>query len=272
MKVFDFNIHLPCSGKDLDSRLQDETSMTGSSFEKCFLGYESEIRERCMGGNIMLLNSTLDNTEIESLVKTTKSSISMSCLTVMIDPRDINWIKRVKELYEAGVTGIKFHCYIQKITKEDFTICMGIASIAESLGMLVMIDTSYGSLGMYQYDNLRLATAVANVVTKAPIILLHSGGARCLEAMLLADAAKNVFLETSFSLPYYLDSGVERDLAFAYKKLGQDKILYGSDFPYVGFVESEESFLNFMDKWGFTASEIDSIAVQNGLRITQLHV
>ena len=43
MKAFDFNIHLPCSGKDLDSRLQDETSMIGSALEKCFLNYKDEI-------------------------------------------------------------------------------------------------------------------------------------------------------------------------------------------------------------------------------------
>ena len=92
-----------------------------------------------------------------------------------------------------------------------------------------------------------VAAAIANRVTRAPIILLHSGGSRCLEAMLLADATKNVFLETSFTLPYYLNSSIERDLAFAYKKLGANKILYGSDFPYISLKESEKSFFEFMD-------------------------
>lgn len=155
---------------------------------------------------------------------------------------------------------------------DDISTCVEIAKKAESLNMLIMIDTSYGSLGMYQYDNLKLAMAIANVVTKTSIILLHSGGARCLEAMLLADATKNIFLETSFSLPYYLGSSIERDLAFTYKKLGEDKVLYGSDFPYISFEESEESFLTFMDKWGFTSSHINKIAFQNGFEITSLHV
>lgn len=271
MKPFDFNIHLPCGCSGLDARLQDETSMSGAAFEACFAGYEEEFKEKCIGGNLMLLNSTLSVPEIESISRLARGCWQTSMLTVMVDPRDDGWSKRIDELRDAGVAAIKFHCYIQKITVDDIPACVKIAIKAQSLGMMIMIDTSYGSLGMYQFDNLRLATSIANNVTKTPIVLLHSGGARCLEAMLLADATKNIYLETSFTLPYYLGSSIEQDLAFTYKKLGESKILYGSDFPYVGLEESKKSFLNFMDKWGFTSKQVDRIAVKNGLELCKLH-
>ena len=271
MKLFDFNIHLPCGRSDLDSRWQDETSMSGSEFEKCFHGYKKELDDNCVGGNIMVLNSVLKNSEIESLVNTTKSSWATSCVTIMIDPRDAGWEKRITDLHDAGVAAIKFHCYIQQITDKDIPTCVEIAIKAQSLNMLVMIDTSYGSLDMYQFDNLKLASAIAKNVTKSPIILLHSGGARCLEAMLLADASKNIYLETSFTLSYYLDSSIEKDLAFAYKKLGEDRIIYGADFPYVSFEESKRTFLDFMDKWGFSSTQIEKVASNNAMKITNLH-
>lgn len=272
MKLFDFNIHLPCGCSDLNSRWQDETTMSGSAFENCFQGYKKELNDSCAGGNIMILNSVLKNSEVESLVNTIKSSWATSCVTVMVDPRDEDWEKRIVDLHDIGVIAIKFHCYIQQITDKDIPMCVKIASKAQSLGMLVMIDTSYGSLDMYQFDNLKLASAIANHVTKTPIILLHSGGARCLEAMLLVDATKNIYLETSFTLSYYLGSSIEQDLAFAYKKLGEDKIIYGSDFPYISIEESKRTFLGFMDKWGFTSTQIDKIANVNAMRITNLHV
>jgi len=272
MKIFDFNIHLPCGTEDLDSRWLDETTMSGSSFEKCFIGYKDELKNNCIGGNIMILNSSLKKEEVSLLKETIFNAWDTTSLTVMVDPRDKNWKHRIVELHEVGVKGIKFHCYIQKITLDDIATCVEIASEAQSLNMLIMIDASYGSLGMYQYDNLRLASAIASKVSKTPIILLHSGGARCLEAMLLAEATRNVYLETSYTLPYYIGSSIERDLAFTYKKIGVDRVLYGSDFPYVGFDESEKSFIGFMEKWNFTSSQIDMIAMQNGLRITNLHV
>ena len=117
MKYFDFNIHLPCGLDNLDSRLQDETSMSGSAFEKCFQFYEKELNNHSIGGNIMILNSSLSIPEVESLVSKTKTSWTMTCVTIMVDPREADWEKRITELYDAGVAAIKFHCYIQKISE-----------------------------------------------------------------------------------------------------------------------------------------------------------
>lgn len=266
MKHFDFNIHIPCGDSELESRWKDETSMSGMEFEKCFQNYITELEESCFGGNFMILNHKLNIDEVDSLVKTIKSSALSSCVTLMVDPRAPDWNKRLTDLYSAGVSAIKFHCYIQKISEQEIEKCVEISKNAQSLGMMVMIDTSYGSLDMYQYDNLKLASAVAKQVTKVPIILLHSGGARCIEAMLLADCCQNIYLETSFTLPYYMGSSVERDLAFAYKKLGSERIVYGSDFPYINQEESINTFLEFADKWDFSETEISNILTKSFLR------
>ena len=49
---------------------------------------------------------------------------------------------------------------------------------------------------------------------------MHSGGGRAMEASLHADACPNVFLDISFSVPYYMDSTIEKDLAFADNRTG----------------------------------------------------
>ncbi|MDH5765755.1 MAG: amidohydrolase family protein [Gammaproteobacteria bacterium] len=270
MKHFDFNIHIPCGDSELESRWKDETSMTGKEFEKCYKNYITDLEELCFGGNFMILNHKLNADELGSLVETIKSSSLRSCVTVMIDHRDPGWKQRLSDLYAAGVSAIKFHCYIQKITDQEISECVEISKNAQSLGMMVMIDTSYGSFDMYQYDNLKLASAVAKQVAEVPIILLHSGGARCIEAMLLADCSQNIYLETSFSLPYYIGSSVERDLAFVYKKLGSERIVYGSDFPYINQKESINTFLDFARKWDFSDTEINNILTKSASRVLEI--
>lgn len=270
MKPFDFNVHLPCSRDALADRLQDETSMTGAGFENCFLGYREALTENCVGGNIMLLNSALEAAAIESLIGTVRASWSNASFTVLVDPRDPHWRERLGQLREVGVSGIKFHCYIQQLSEADFAACVALSTLAQSLGLAVMVDTSYGSLDMYRFDNLRLAAAIATQVRHVPIVLLHSGGARCIEALLLADAADNVYLETSFSLPYYLGSSIERDLAFAYRKLGDERVVYGSDFPYVGLEESKDKFLSFLERWEFSTQAVERILRWNGMAVLGL--
>jgi len=128
--------------------------------------------------------------------------------------------------------------------------------------MPIFLDTSYGSLGMYRYDNLKLAAFLLDEIKSVPVVLLHSGGSRILEAYLLADACPNVYLESSFSLPYYLGSTVERDMAFAYKKLS-GKVLYGSDYPYINMAHSIESFSKFVNDWQFTDDQVDGFLNSN---------
>lgn len=271
MKPFDFNIHLPCNGDALADRLQDETSMDGAGFGKCFIRYREALIENCVGGNIMLLNSSLDVAEIEALIATVRASWSNSSFTVLVDPRDPEWREHLRQLHEIGVSGIKFHSYIQQLSEADFPSCIALSTLAQSLGLVVMIDASYGSVDMYRFDNLRLAAAIATQVRHVPIVLLHSGGARCIEALLLADAADNVYLETSFSVPYYLGSSIERDLAFAYRKLGDDRVVYGSDFPYVGLKESKDNICGFLERWEFSAQAVDRILRWNGMAMLGLN-
>ena len=115
---------------------------------------------------------------------------------------------------------------------------------------------------MYQYDNLRLAAFLLEEITSIPVVLLHSGGARILEAFLLAGACPNVYLESSFSLPYYIGSSVEQDMAFAYKRVSE-KVIYGSDFPYVDMATSLKTFLKFVKDWEFTDAEIEGFLSLN---------
>jgi len=260
--MFDSNIHLPCGPEGLDDRWCDESSMGQRELLGCFNYHLPTLKEKIDAGNFMLFNKNLTPAEAAIFSSVVRESFSEARFTVLGNIHNQAEAQRLECLKKAGIDAVKFHCYFQKIGEADFPKVMALAKVAVDLEMPIFIDTSYGSTGMYRYDNLRLAAFLLEEITTVPVVLLHSGGARILEAFLLADACPNVYLETSFSLPYYLGSSVERDMAFTYKKIAE-RVIYGSDFPYVDMDTSISKFITFSQSWGFSDSQVESFLNTN---------
>jgi predicted TIM-barrel fold metal-dependent hydrolase len=78
---------------------------------------------------------------------------------------------------------------------------------------------------------------------------------------------KNVMLDTSFSLNYYLGSSIEKDYAFAYRRLGAKRVLFGSDVPYVNFENVFSEQLDFFNRFGFSSEDLENIFYKNAMRL-----
>lgn len=260
--MFDCNIHLPCGSDRLDDRWCDEGTMGQQELITCFNHHLPKLQEKITAGNFMLFNESLHPGEAKVFTSLVRKEFLDARFTILGNFRSSDGIKQLQDLNSSGIDAVKFHCYFQNITESDFPDVLSMAIAAANLHMPIFIDTSYGSLGMYHNDNLKLAVYLLEKIKNVPIVLLHSGGARVLEAHLLADACPNVYLETSFTLPYYLGSSVERDLAFSYNKLSE-KVIYGSDYPYVEMDESINTFFKFTQDWGFTEQQIDGFLNTN---------
>jgi predicted TIM-barrel fold metal-dependent hydrolase len=124
--------------------------------------------------------------------------------------------------------------------------------------MFVMVCCSHGTRALDRHSGVRLAAYLSEQVS-CPIVMSHAGGARILDAMLVAAAAPNLYLDTSYSLPYYLGSSVEGDFAFAMRKLGTGRWVYGSDAPFDDLTRSLQVTLEFLDHHGFRAREIEDV-------------
>jgi len=257
--MFDWNIHLPCARSDLSVRWGDERTMIGPELVACFDLHLPILKMNIDSGNFMLFNPDLDYSDVSSFVSHARRTFADASFTILGDLNAKQPTEHVHALKNSGISALKFHCYFQGISEEQFPKVLQLAAAAAELNMPILIDTSYGSTDMYRYDNLRLAAILLKEVTSVPVVLLHSGGARAIEAFLLADACPNVYLDTSFSVPYYMDSTIEKDLAFAYKRIGVERILYGSDFPYITMDESLQKTQDFFARNGFTDSEMDVV-------------
>ena len=257
--MFDWNIHLPCKKDDLLARLLDEGCMTTDQLIYCFNQYKSSIQHAVGTGNFMIFNSALKYEDINYLSGELRRGFSDSFITILADLSIANPREHVKNLKSNGVDAIKFHCYFQRISENFFRTSLEYSVAAADLNMPILIDSSYGSTEMYSYDSLKLAAFLLREIKSVPVVLLHSGGARAMEAFLLADACPNVFLDTSFSVPYYMDSTIEKDLAFAYKRIGVERVLFGSDFPYISFEDALFKTRLFFERNGFSDTEIEIV-------------
>jgi len=272
VKIFDFNIHLAdLTLGDIDSILLDEMSLAGDRLLNAFSGHYSNLQD-LNGMNIMLFNTSLFSGGLpDDFMSCVKEKDNHIVSTALIDFRHKNLEEYLSNVVRSGVKAIKFHPYIQKISKDDYSLVYKACQIIEDSGLIICVDASYGSTGMYKYNNLDLVCFLSDLVKNTPIIILHSGGARCFDAMLIALEKNNVYLETSFSLPFYQGSSVEADLAFVYQKVGAERILYASDYPMIGtIVDSSTAMLNFLDKYKFPAGEIEKIMYGNAFSLCQL--
>jgi len=269
MKYFDFNVHLPYLKSDdvnkvvaQDLNLRIEQLITA-------LDVHSDFLKEVQGANYLLFNTELFKTDTSSFFQKVRGLQPASTFTALIDFRqkDINaYLEKVKA---AGVNAIMFNSYLQQIATKDFNAVLNVCKWAEANGIIVCIDGSYGTTKMHVYDNLKLACFITENVTKTPIVIVHSGGYRVIEFFLFAEHHKNVWLDTSFSLPYYIGSSLEQDYAFVYKKM-PNRVIYGSDYPYKSALEAIETHQKFFDKYGFSEIQQEQILHSNALELFNL--
>ena len=202
-------------------------------------------------GNIALFNAS-------NIPKTFSKFKKEFYFSVLADIR----LKKIDQLFELiienKIKSIIFHPYLQKIVWDDWEYCKKFALFAEKNNINIIICTAYGSKEIYNIKVLPFALKIAELVD-TPVILSHCGGSKVLEAFLIADKFTNIFMETSFSLNYWIGSSVEQDIAFSIKKLGVERWLFGSDAPFIEIKRAIKEQLNFFDKWKFSEKEIEKI-------------
>ena len=119
------------------------------------------------------------------------------------------------------------------------------------------------ALPAYELDVLRLIARLSRDIPRARIIIAHMGGFKVLEATLMAKENPNLLMDLSFSPLYFEGSSVEQDIRFAMKKLGPDRLLFGSDFPHMDMARSISKVQEFMDRVGFNDAEQARVMGEN---------
>jgi predicted TIM-barrel fold metal-dependent hydrolase len=267
MKIFDFNIHLPyINDENVNVVIENDMSLTAESLQKGFDRHKHILKD-CSGANFLLFNTKLFDNDVSFFFSRVESQVEIIKYTALIDFRREDIQNYIDNLVISGVSAVMINSYLQQIKDSDFGLVLDAFEYAAKKNLILCIDGSYGTSKMYEFDNLKLACFISDNITSVPIVIIHAGGYRLIEAMLLADDKKNVWLDTSFSLPYYEDSSLEIDFAYVLKKMNCDKIVFGSDHPYITFERALNIHLNFFSKYNFRNEDIEKLLYKNAIKL-----
>ncbi len=276
-RIFDGNVHFrPAAiGLNVDAQtaeaargLRTEADLQPEEFLACLESSTPEFRAGFDRANFMFFNTELAGTDkLAPVVARIEKDFPGSVCTALLDFRRPDCAASVRNLKSLGFRGVKFHPYAQQIENEEMSRILAVCEEAESLGLVIQVCTSFGTAKMHRHDGLGLACRISEVVSRVPLVLLHSGGLRCMEAFLLAEDKPNVILETSFSLNYWSGSRLMEDFMFAFKRLGPDRVMYGSDFPYVSCVDAQTCLTRELERHAFSSADMDAVFFATAARV-----
>lgn len=194
---------------------------------------------------------------------------SQGNLAFAIMPKKETYRDDIARAAEIGFKSIVLHPYLQNFEPQSYKWVIDCAREAERKELIISLCCAYGGPLIYLVEPLQVVRSIADQVN-GPIVIVHGGGAKILEALLLADIYNNIFLDTSFSLHWWIGSSIENDFAFAMKKLGSERWMFGSDDPFLQIEDSLKTHWSFFDRHGISSQEQENIMNGTAHRLLRL--
>lgn len=246
--IIDTHIHL-----SLNKRAEEELSQSKMNVQKMINDLSLDLSHKnikkgllyILDLNILWKNFQIPNNIIAS------SAISFNSSTSYCD-----------EQLAAGIKIFKTHPYLHEITKDKYKCITEFAEYIGQNGGILTICGSYGSSLLYETNGVELAAFIKKRCD-VPIIIAHGGMPRIFDAMSLALEYDDIYMDFSFTFPFWWGSTIIQDYAFAARKLGCERIFYGSDYPYVSFEDSKRYFNMFLQTYEFDEESCNRLYYKN---------
>lgn len=195
----------------------------------------------------------------EFLAKSTEEAGGRIIPFMRVNPHlQENALSSIKKGAKQGFRGIKFHPRNEAFAVNSEELAFPIAELAVKLGIPILIHT--GEPDTYGYAQPTLVGDLADSFPDLTLVVGHMGKRLCEDAICVARWFDNIILETSFRS--------HRDIARAVRRVGADRVVYGSDTPF-GIPEVEMLKIRVAD---ITAEEKRMVLGDNMARILGLEV
>jgi hypothetical protein len=271
--ISDCNFHLPTLPEPIDLQLVKNKALLDKAidveFNICKYGIKKTLDaafKKADSLGLSLVNFMILDSDFAKNLCNIDFNIELKeghYLTVLIDPYDESAAKHIESAYQQGISGVKFHPYLQKIHEETYSKIQELAMIAQSKNMWVAIDCSYGTDLLYKVNGVDLCAYLLNSGYTGKLLSLHFGGPRIFDVMSLMAQHTNIYADLSLSLSYWKGSSVWDDLNFAISRVGYSRFIFGSDQPFIQFDKAVTDFEDFSTKYGITTEVCESIKHRN---------
>jgi len=179
-----------------------------------------------------------------------------------INPRTKGCSYKLEQLKKCGAKGIKLHPRLHNY-KIECKECVETLRKAGDLAMPVLIDCFPDGKNI-SLDNLPGSFGrVAELLGKTRIAIGHAGGHHILDAMMVAKSFENIFLDLSFTLLYYRNSPLTKNIAYALHNLKFKKIFWGTDYPDRSYSTSVRSSLAELEEMKIPEEGMSALLWEN---------
>lgn len=185
-----------------------------------------------------------------------------------VHPRNPEWQEELERLAGLGLRGIKLHpeyqgCYV------DEPETVRVVKEAGRLGLLVLFHAGV-DIGMPPPVHCT-PERVARLRRLAPdtiLVLAHMGGDHMWKEAREILPGLNVYIDTSHAIPEYPDQWPL--FAESIRAMGTDRVLFGTDSPWIGQDQAVRETRRFLREQRFTQAESAAILGGNAARL--LHI
>ena len=182
--------------------------------------------------------------------------------TLLFDfKKNLAYVK--EQLKTKAIQGFKVHSRLQQIAEADYEELYDAFQGMDADGLPVVFDAFYTGNQMEFQPNLNRIIDFARLFPKNTIIIAHCGGYRVLEYLQHLKNVNNIVFELSFSLSYLQYSSVFKDFQLLLRFADRNRIIFGTDFPYVDAKDQLQVFLRLADELNMNEADRDKILFGN---------
>ena len=150
---------------------------------------------------------------------------------INIDPTKKNFDKKfLQSIKKYNFNGLKLHPRLHNFSLRSENVAR-LIKIATKNKLPIIIDAFPDGNSLMQKIIPLDYAYLAKKFKDTNFIWAHMGGHQVMDFLLLAKRLKNVLLDFSYTLLYYQNSSVEKDVLFSFKSMKYDRIIFGSDYP-----------------------------------------
>lgn len=178
---------------------------------------------------------------------------------------EFNFVKQ--EVKSGRIQGLKIHSRLQKLHDEDYEKLFDAYSEVSDHKLPTILDAFYFGDDLSVQPNLNRIAQMVKLFPDNTFIIAHSGGIRVLEYFLHLKNLPNVVFELSLSLSYLKYASVHRDFSVLLRFGDRNRIIFGTDFPYVDAGDQLNVFLYLAHELGIREADMDKILFANAERV-----
>lgn len=171
------------------------------------------------------------------------------------------------EAKSGNIRAFKLHTRIQQIASGDYHEVFDYFQTLEHLKLPVILDAFYTGPEMQFQPNLKSFAEMIQMFPHTPFIIAHSGGIKALEYLMHLRNVPNVYFDLSFSLVYLQHSSAYSDFKSIVRFGNPDRILFGTDYPFISAVEQLDVFLKIAAETGINEDIQDRILYRNAEKL-----